>query len=218
MSKYFVLLLCFALLSLSATPSMAKSRDSVLGNRPIGKYYSSDLAKWNHILKQHPIQKAKYRSEKTDNWNKLIQEVKGQPKIRQMMRVNMWFEQYPYKYDPNVYKQKDYWATPLEFLEYGGDCEDYAIAKYMTLRQLGFPASSMKITMVYDGKTMSDHAFLIVDHDGIQYVMDNREKLVVARYMENRYMPHFAFNEDYVWTYDSPLITENIRAYGSKAK
>ena len=41
----------------------------------------------------------------------------------------------------------DYWATPVESLRKGeADCEDYAIAKYFTLRQLGVADDKLRIT------------------------------------------------------------------------
>ena len=43
----------------------------------------------------------------------------------------------------------DYWATPIEFLaSHGGDCEDFAIAKYFTLIQLGIPEEQLTLTYV----------------------------------------------------------------------
>ena len=44
-----------------------------------------------------------------------------------------------------------------------------------------------------------------------RYILDNREKLVVSRYMKNRYKPHYAFNENKVWVYDSPVIVQKMR-------
>ena len=205
-------------LSLSATgfiPCARAEDNPLLGQSAIKEYPPSELSQWQYVLTAHPIQTAKYRSAKTDHWEEMIRSVAAEPPLRQMLKVNQWFEQFAYKLDRTVYKKDDYWATPLEFIELGGDCEDYAIAKYMTLRRLGFPASSMKVAMVYDTDTYSDHAFLVVNYNDAEYILDNREKLVVSGFMKNRYKPHFAFNENHVWTYDSPLINQALRQYGS---
>jgi predicted transglutaminase-like cysteine proteinase len=51
--------------------------------------------------------------------------------------------------DQNVWGQNDYWATPIEMLMKGiGDCEDYAIAKYFSLKNVGVPVSKLRITYV----------------------------------------------------------------------
>jgi predicted transglutaminase-like cysteine proteinase len=62
------------------------------------------------------------------------------PKTRGGLGVetNRFLNDWRYKPDDQNYGQRDYWATPLEFLRRSGDCEDYAIAKYVTLRELGF--------------------------------------------------------------------------------
>jgi predicted transglutaminase-like cysteine proteinase len=189
--------------------------NTLLGQEPLKQYSSSELSQWQYVLKAHPFQTANYHSKKTESWENLIKSAAGEPPLRQMLKVNQWFEQFTYKLDRTVYKKDDYWATPIEFIELGGDCEDYAIAKYMTLRRLGFPANTMKIAMVYDTSTYSDHAFLVVNYNDAEYILDNREKLVVSGFMKNRYKPHFAFNEYHVWTYDSPLINQTLRQYGS---
>lgn len=54
-----------------------------------------------------------------------------------------------YELDPVVWGQNDYWATPLEFIgRAAGDCEDFAIAKYVTLLQLGVPNERLRLIYV----------------------------------------------------------------------
>ena len=50
----------------------------------------------------------------------------------------------------DVWGVMDYWETPAEFFQKSGDCEDFAIAKYFALRDLGFPASQMRIVVLKD--------------------------------------------------------------------
>lgn len=192
-------------------PISYAASDSVLGSKAVQTFPASELPRWNFILQTHLLESSHTRSIKIQNWKNFIRSIQNDYKIRQLLKVNLWFKQFPYKQDNWVYKKDDYWATPAEFLEKGGDCEDYAIAKYMTLRQLGFPAKDMKIVMVYNAYSGTDHAFLVVNYDGAEFVLDNKEKLVVARYMKNRYKPYYAFNEEKVWAYDSPLVVQKIR-------
>lgn len=171
------------------------------------------LPQWQRILQSHQYAKTRIASPQYQNWQKFVQSLQHESKIHQLLKVNQWFQQFSYKQDNWVYGKEDHWATPAEFLKYGGDCEDFAIIKYMSLRQLGFPAKDLKITMVYDVYSGTDHAFLIAYHNGAEFVLDNREKLVVSRYMKKRYRPYYAFNEKTLWTYDAPLIASRARKF-----
>lgn len=63
--------------------------------------------------------------------------------------VNDFFNLVPYYTDMEHWGVEDYWATPFEKLTtFGGDCEDYSIAKYFTLRELGVDDGKMRITYV----------------------------------------------------------------------
>lgn len=93
------------------------------------------------------------------------------PEDEQIHAVNDFFnETIVYKDDLETWKETDYWTTPIELMRKGaGDCEDYAIAKYVTLRLLGVPSSKMRITcvrvlpqniahmvLVYEGKVLDN--------------------------------------------------------------
>ena len=67
-----------------------------------------------------------------------------------------------YVRDPTNWNVKDYWETPWEFFEKQGDCEDYAINKYMTFRRLGYPPADMRIVVVRDLYSNVSHALLLV--------------------------------------------------------
>ena len=193
------------------TASLAAPQDNVLSSAPIQKLSSSTLKRWQSILDNQISDTYNSKVSNVKIWQEFIHSIQDKTKLRQMMMVNQWFKQFPHKQDNWVYKESDYWASPTEFLTKGGDCEDYAIIKYVTLRKLGFSAQDLKIAIVYDVYSGTDHAFLTVKHEGAEFVLDNREKLVVARYMKNRYKPHYAFNEKDLWLYDSPTMARTIR-------
>ena len=81
-------------------------------------------------------------------------------------------------HDPVNWGQKDYWATPLEFMAKFGDCEDYAIAKFMSLRRLGWKTSKC-VVAVKDLNLKVGHAILVVYLDDKVYVLDNQIKQVI---------------------------------------
>jgi predicted transglutaminase-like cysteine proteinase len=79
----------------------------------------------------------------------LLHDLKNKSDIQKLNAVNSWYNFIRYKSDQFVYGQSDYWATLYEFVGKGmGDCEDYTIAKYYTLKELGVDPKRMKFTYV----------------------------------------------------------------------
>ena len=72
-------------------------------------------------------------------WRALLKSLAGAPLEHQVYAVNRFINQWRYRSDAENYGHSDYWATPIEFMTRSGDCEDYAIAKYVSLRELGVP-------------------------------------------------------------------------------
>ncbi|MEK1943038.1 MAG: transglutaminase-like cysteine peptidase, partial [Pseudomonas sp.] len=83
-------------------------------------------------------------------WSDLINVSGDLPENEKLISVNKFFNrQLRFVDDQRNWHQEDYWATPLEALIKGaGDCEDYSIAKYFTLRRLGIPSEKLRITYV----------------------------------------------------------------------
>lgn len=79
----------------------------------------------------------------------LLKELKNEKDIKKLNVVNNWMNQIKYKSDRKVYGVSDYWATLYEFVGKGmGDCEDYTIAKYYVLKELGISPKRLKFTYV----------------------------------------------------------------------
>ncbi len=169
------------------------------------------LKQWQSMMKSFVADIHQDLSPNAQTWNAFMRSIENDAPETQILKVNLWFNAFPYKRDDYVYGISDHWASPTEFLEYGGDCEDYTIIKYITLRLLGFPADSMKIAMVYDVFSGTDHALLLVKYNDENYVLDNRENLTLAAHYTERYKPHYVFNEEQFWTYDSPMIVRKAR-------
>ncbi len=169
------------------------------------------LKQWQSMMKSFVADIHQDLSPNAQTWNDFMRSIENDTPETQILKVNLWFNAFPYKRDDYVYGKSDHWASPTEFLEYGGDCEDYTIIKYITLRLLGFPADTMKIAMVYDVFSGTDHALLLVKYNDEHFVLDNRENLTVADYYTKRYKPHYIFNEEKFWTYDSPMIVRKAR-------
>ena len=83
-------------------------------------------------------------------WRDLLTSSTGQSEAAKLKRVNDFFNRkIRFGEDRDIWGTEDYWATPLEVLGRSeGDCEDFAIAKYITLKQLGVPSEKMRLTYV----------------------------------------------------------------------
>lgn len=110
-------------------------------------------------------------------------------------RVNRAMNRLEYFPDDQLWALHDYWATPAEFLARGaGDCEDYAIAKYFLLLELGIPAEAMRIAIVRDVARGLIHAVLLVQTEGGPMMLDNVIEEVVPAARVPQYRALLALN------------------------
>jgi len=80
---------------------------------------------------------------------KLLDSIKDLPERKLLTEVNDFWNGVRYAGDIAVWGKKDYWATPYEFLlKDRGDCEDYVIAKYFTLKKLGIDTKRLYFVYV----------------------------------------------------------------------
>lgn len=84
------------------------------------------------------------------DWQKLLNDTKPLGAMDKLKRVNEFFNRrIQFGDDQHIWGQSDYWATPLETLAKGkGDCEDFTIAKYFTLRNAGVPVEQLRLVYV----------------------------------------------------------------------
>jgi len=97
----------------------------------------------------------------------------------------------------------DRWTSPLLTLAAGaGDCEDYAIAKYVALREAGAASEDVRLMIVRDTKLAQDHAVVAARLDGRWLVLDNRRMVLVEDVDARQYQPLFEIDDEGV----RPLI------------
>ena len=88
-------------------------------------------------------------SQRGKAWFKLMKKNNQRTEKDSLIKVNKFFNLFRFIDDLKLWGVNNYWATPIEFIGVnGGDCEDYSIAKYFTLLELGIPDEKMRITMV----------------------------------------------------------------------
>lgn len=132
-------------------------------------------------------------------WAAFITSVQGLDRRTQIERVNSFINQVEYIEDPDNWGLEDYWETPAQFFARAGDCEDYAIAKYMTLRSLGVPIDAMRIVVLMDNNLGIGHAVLVVYTENDVLVLDNQIDVVVSQSSIHHYQPVYSLNERSWW-------------------
>lgn len=193
--------------SLPAAPSKDSNNPFVKARQTISRDLKA-FTKWISVQQQYEEQKqsltASCTTEECDNvkWEKLLSRLQGQPVATQMREVNAFFNAMPYINDAANWGTNDRWNTPYELMERGGDCEDYAIAKYLSLKRLGISASNMRIMIVQDQKLGGViHAVLEVTINNTRYLLDNQAKHIVAENSVYHYQPIYALNTHSWWAY-----------------
>jgi predicted transglutaminase-like cysteine proteinase len=133
-------------------------------------------------------------------WKAFVVSLKGQDRMRQLEAVNAYVNRVPWQADDARYGMVDYWATPREFFGRTGDCEDYVIAKYLSLRKLGWPAAALRIVVLKHELRNELHAVLVAYLNGTAYVLDNLAAGVREHAAIGYYRPIFSINET-AWHY-----------------
>lgn len=135
------------------------------------------------------------------NWQAFIRDTSKLSVKEQLRKVNEYANKKKYILDIDNYGVEDYWATPRQFLYRNGDCEDYAITKMLSLKQLGFDVTSMKIVVLQDTNLKVAHAVLAVNYQGDTLIMDNQVEQVVSHKYIYHYVPIYSVNEKNWWMY-----------------
>lgn len=110
--------------------------------------------------------------------------------------------------DLALYGETDVWRAPLAFLTTGaGDCEDYAIAKFVALRAAGVGSSDLRIVILRDNLRQEDHAVASVRLDGRWWLLDNRRMAMVEDVQLLNHQPLFVLDLNGVRHYrDAPIM------------
>lgn len=114
-----------------------------------------------------------------------------------------------YAKDTAVHGVQDHWASPLQFLQQSGDCEDYATLKFFSLLELGFSNDALRVAVVRDRKRKILHAVVTVQIEGETLVLDNLFDHPVAHHHMLSYVPIYSFNLSTQWAH---IVTDRIRA------
>ena len=136
-------------------------------------------------------------------WLTFLARIRALPPQEQLREINRYANEKDYVLDLDNYGVEDYWAIPREFLGNGGDCEDFAITKYFSLRWLGYPRDDLRIVVVQDTNLRVPHAILAVGRGDEILVLDNQVREVLPHRQVVHYAPVFSINERGWWIHTS---------------
>jgi predicted transglutaminase-like cysteine proteinase len=138
-----------------------------------------------------------------EEWKENLSKYKGLGLLDMVREVNDYINQHEYVLDSELFGMNDYWATPIEFFTRGGDCEDFAIAKYASLRALGVPNDRIRILVLKDTSKNEHHVVLVVYTDQGPMMLDNQIKDVRPADNITHYVPVFSLNSDRWWVHNA---------------
>jgi predicted transglutaminase-like cysteine proteinase len=132
----------------------------------------------------------------------MVDENVDSDETQKLRAVNRFFNKTRFLSDPQHWHMDDYWATPVEFLSTrGGDCEDFAIAKYLTLLALDVPDSKLRITYVKYLRTNQAHMVLTyyASKRAEPLVLDNLVSSIKPASKRTDLRPVYSFNGSGLW-------------------
>lgn len=172
------------------------------------------FTKWTEMLKRHAWEESREARPdarrlpcrlgddlkcREDNWRDLLAALQEAADDTRIEDVNAFMNRAAYITDLRNYGIADYWATVREFLSKDGDCEDFAIAKYFSLKALGYDPNRMRIVVVEDLNLRTPHAVLALYTDGGILILDNQIARPVRADSIIHYKPLYSINEVAWW-------------------
>ena len=135
-------------------------------------------------------------------WQQFIRDDNSMSDLEKLEKVNQFLNQMTFVSDAIHWRQTDYWATPIEFLASGGgDCEDFALAKYFTLKLLGIAEEKMNMTYVKAWKINQAHMVITYYQSpgGVPLVLDNLQDTILPADKRPDLLPVYSFNGSGLW-------------------
>ncbi|VAV85126.1 hypothetical protein MNBD_DELTA01-223 [hydrothermal vent metagenome] len=152
------------------------------------------------VMSRYEQESVKGFSDKgSQKWQSFLATLEGMSEVEQIKAVNTYVNRKSYKTDKANYGTGDYWATPKEFFDRGGDCEDFAIVKLLSLQQLGFNTDSLRVVVLIDTELRTPHAVLAAYIDGDVLILDNQSSTVKSHTTLSNYVPLYSINSTGWW-------------------
>jgi len=140
-----------------------------------------------------------------NQWREMLAKAKSEAEAVQLAQINDFFNRrIVFEDDPVIWGKTDYWATPLETMGRGrGDCEDFAIAKYVSLRGLGVSIDKLRMTYVRAQLGTATQAHMVLAYysspDADPLILDNVITEIRPASRRSDLTPVFSFNSEGLW-------------------
>ena len=199
---------CASLAHVDAEAAVKEKYPKLFGSTERRFRSMKPFKKWTGMLKRNekerpidgrPCDPAFHDECELSQWTDFLDSIRDEDAFEKITAINSYHNQAKYLTDQLNWKQKDYWETVAEFFARNGDCEDFSIAKYMSLRAVGFKASEVRILVVQDLNLKVGHAILVVYLDGKAYILDNQVNEVMEVSRIRHYRVQYSINEKYWW-------------------
>lgn len=206
------------LLAVPPQPMAEAARDvpsaALFGTREVYSPDVSAFVKWTDMLARFHAeeQRADTPCAPSDGaarcappeWRRLVDGLAGLDLRAKLERVNAAINRHPYVPSLSNWGESNHWETPFEFLRRGGQCQDYAIAKYLLLRATGVPAEQLRVVVLRDMRRGLDHAITVAYLGGEVLVLDNQRRDIANAEDLRYYQPYYSINEQGWWLHVGP--------------
>lgn len=151
----------------------------------------------------------------------VMNSVRDADEMSKLESVNDFFNRTPYASDQSTWGVSDYWATRLEFIgKDKADCEDYVIAKYFTLKELG--VSPKKLFMTYAKSLRYRSAHLVLTYyetpKSVPLVLDNYNYKILPASARDDLVPIYSFSGDELFSAKQAQIGKLVPASGAQKR
>jgi len=185
--------------------------DALFGSTEVSAQSLKALPQWARVLAKMKAERKLFHA-CLDNeaacttaglksWREVAAQAKGKPQLEKLKVVNRYFNRWPYKVDRELYGVSEFWATPQEFMKRSGDCEDYSIAKFFALRDLGMANEDLRVVILMDRIRRLGHAVLAVYAMGDILILDSLTDLIFSHKKYRHYVPQYSMNETTRWAH-----------------
>ncbi|MCM0612145.1 transglutaminase-like cysteine peptidase [Marinobacter sediminum] len=140
--------------------------------------------------------------QRLEDWQRLHTLASNAPIDRQLKLVNSFFNRVTFVSDIQHWGEEDYWATPVELLTTnGGDCEDFSIAKYLTLKAMGVPDGQLRVIYVNALELNQAHMVLAwyPEPGADPLILDNLINEIKPASQRTDLEPVYSFNGEGLW-------------------
>ncbi|MEH6545887.1 MAG: transglutaminase-like cysteine peptidase [Sneathiella sp.] len=223
--------ICLFALSVSLLLAPTKTADAdvtvdgLFGTVEIISDNLNALPQWKHVIgsfeeiaieaKKCDLKIEDCQSQQMTLWRAKISELRTSSKRNQVQQINRFLNSWRKRTDTENYAVTDYWATPLEFMENGGDSEDFAIMKYISLKELGFPPANMRVVVTNDVLRNNVHTVLSVRIGNGIYILDDLNDSVLNESFAQYYLPLYSVNEQNRWAHIPKTVSVGQASKGT---